>query len=105
MSGENIISNDKKINKINFYKNKKLSNIGETDVNKILVSKKALLQKNLLKYFIGYNDDGIIKALCIKFPQMIGYVKCFDSNKALSFKATDKNLLKSTPKYGEKSAV
>ena len=36
---------------------------------------------------------------------MIGYVKCFDSNKALSFKATDKNLLKSTPKYGEKSAV
>ena len=45
MSGENIISNDKKINKITFYKNKKLSNIDETDVNKILVSKKALLQK------------------------------------------------------------
>ena len=25
---------------------------------------------------------------------MIGYVKCFDSNKTMSFKVTDKNLLK-----------
>ena len=36
---------------------------------------------------------------------MIGYVKCFDSNKAMSFKATDKKLLKGTPKYGKESAV
>ena len=37
MSGKNIIFNDKKINKSNFYKNKKLSKIDEIDVDKILV--------------------------------------------------------------------
>ena len=36
---------------------------------------------------------------------MIGYVKSFDSNKTMSFKVTDKKLLKSTPKCGKKSAV
>ena len=36
---------------------------------------------------------------------MIGYVKGFDSNKTMSFKVTDKNLLKSILKYGEKSAI
>ena len=69
----------KKINKSNFYKNKKLFNIHDLDVNKILVSKKESYgTKNSLKYFIGYNDDDVIRPLCIKLPQMIGYVKHFD---------------------------
>ena len=42
-----------------------------------------MIQKNSFKYFIGYNDDNIIKPLCIKLPQMIGYVKNFDSNKTM----------------------
>ena len=34
---------------------------------------------------------------------MIGYVKCFDSNKTMSFKVNDNKLLKkSTTKYGKK---
>ena len=40
MNGNNIIFNNKKINKINFFKCRKLSKIDDTDVNKILVSKK-----------------------------------------------------------------
>ena len=28
----------------------------------------------------------------IKLPQMIGYIKCFDSNKTMSFKVIDKKL-------------
>ena len=40
ISGKNIIFNDEKINKSNFYKNKKLSKIDHIDGNKILVSKK-----------------------------------------------------------------
>ena len=40
MSGKNIIFNDEKINKSNFYQNKKLSEIDGIDVNIILVSKK-----------------------------------------------------------------
>ena len=54
---------------------------------------------------MGYNDDGIIRPLRIKLPQMIGSVKYFDSNKTISFKATDKKLLKSILKYGKDSAV
>ena len=40
MTGKNIIFNDKKTNKSRFYKNKKLFNIDDIDVNKILVSKR-----------------------------------------------------------------
>ena len=40
MSGKNIIFDDRKINKSNFYKNKKLYLIDDIDTNKILVSKK-----------------------------------------------------------------
>ena len=40
MNGKRIIFEDKKINKSTLYKNKKLFNIRDLDVNKILVSKK-----------------------------------------------------------------
>ena len=40
MNEKSINFDDKKINKSNFYKNKKLFNIHDLDVNKILVSKK-----------------------------------------------------------------
>ena len=40
MNGKNIIFNNEKINKSNFYENKKLFNIDDNDVNKILSSKK-----------------------------------------------------------------
>ena len=40
MSGKSINFDDKKINKSNFYKNKKLFNLHDIDVNKIFVSKK-----------------------------------------------------------------
>ena len=36
---------------------------------------------------------------------MIGYAKYFESNKTMSFKVTDKKLLKNTPKYGIKLRV
>ena len=39
MTGNSIHFEDKKINKSVFYKNKKLFNIHDIDVNKILVSK------------------------------------------------------------------
>ena len=62
MSGKSISFEDKKINKNNFYKNKKLFNIHDLDVNKILVSKKESYgTKNSLKYFIGNNDDNAIR--------------------------------------------
>ena len=41
MSGKSINFDDKKINKSNFYKIKKLFKIDDIDVNKILVFKKG----------------------------------------------------------------
>ena len=48
MSGKNIISNDKKINKSNFYKNKTLFSIYDIDVDKLLISKKECYGKKKL---------------------------------------------------------
>ena len=50
--------------------------------------------KNSFKYFIGYNDNDVIRPLCIKLPQMIGYVRKFEGNSIMSFKISDKQLLK-----------
>ena len=41
--------------------------------------------------------------MCIKLPQMIGYAKCFDNNKIMSFKTTDNNLLEIYYRNMEKS--
>ena len=57
MSGRNINFGDKKTRKNTFYKNKKINNIEDTDVNSTLSSKKEPYgKKNSFKYFIGYND-------------------------------------------------
>ena len=67
MSGKSINFENKKINKKIFYKNKKLFKIEDIDIDKILVSKKESYgKKNSLKYFIGYDDDDLIRLLCIK---------------------------------------
>ena len=103
MSGKSINFDDKKFNKSNFYKNKRVFSLHDVVVNKILVSKKESDgTKNSPKYFIGYNDDDIIRPLCIKLPQMIGYVKHFDSTKLISFKVGDNKLLKKYSKIWEK---
>ena len=58
MSTRSINYDDKKIESSDFYKNKnkKIFNIDDIDVNKILVSKKRPYGKNnSLIYFIKYN--------------------------------------------------
>ena len=72
MSRKNIIFDDKKINKSNFYKNQKLFSIYDIEVDKILILRKESYgRKSSFKYFLGYNDDDIIRPLYIKLPQMI----------------------------------
>ena len=99
MSVKNINFESKKIRKSDFYKNKKIEKIDDIDVNKILVSKKESYgTKNLFKYFIGCNDNDVIRALCIRLPQMMGYAKKFDENATMSFKVNNKQLLKNYDK-------
>ena len=106
MVQKTINFDDKKVNKLAFYKNKNLYDGYDIDTEKILVSKKESYgKKGSLKYFVGYNDeDGTIRPLCVKFPQMIGYIKNFDGNKTMSFKVNDKNLLIKYNKISEKIA-
>ena len=103
MSRKNINFNDKKIRKSNFYENKKKIQIDDIDANNILVSEKESYgNKNSFKYFIGYNDNDIIRQLCIEIPQMTGYFKKFNKNLTLSFRVTDKQLLKNNNRVWEK---
>ena len=104
MSGKNVNFDDKKNKKNDFYKNKKVTNIEEIDVNKTLVSKKeAYGKKNSFKYFIRYNDNDVIRPLCVRLPQMTGYARKFDENATMSFKAKNKQLLKNYNKIWEKA--
>ena len=98
MGRKNIIIDDKKVKKSDFYKNKKVCKTDDIDVDKILLPKKEPCGTNKsIKYFIGYNDDDdddAIRPICLKLPQMIGYAKYFESNKTMSVKVIDNNLLK-----------
>ena len=99
MSRKNIIFDDKKIEKSNFYQNKKLFKVDKIHADKILISKKEPFGTNKsFEYFIGYSDDGEIKPLYIKFPQIIGYAKHFE----MSLKVIDNRLLKKCTKIQTK---
>ena len=81
MSGKNINFDDKKIKRSEFYKNKKVTRIDDIDVNKILVSKKEPYgTENSFKYFVGYNDNDVIRPLRVRLPQITGYARRFDEN-------------------------
>ena len=75
MSGKSINFDDKKIKRSGFYKNKKVYQIDNIDVNKILVSKKEPYgTKNSFKYFIGYNDNDVIRTLYVGLPQILNWL-------------------------------
>ena len=103
MSVKSINFDDKKIKILKFTKAKIVTKINNIDVNKILVSKEETYgTNNSFKYFIGYNDNDVIRPLCIRLPQMTGYARKFDENATMSFRANNKQLLKNYNKIWEK---
>ena len=66
-----------------------------------------MVKKSLFQYFIEYDDNDDIRPLCIRVPQMIGYVKYFENNnKTMSFKVIDKKMLKKLTKiWGKISSL
>ena len=73
MNGKSLNFDNKNIKKINFFnKSNKIFNIDDIDANKMLVSKKEQYGKhNSFKYFIGYNDNNVIRPLYL-FSQTTG---------------------------------
>ena len=47
-----------------------------------------------LMTFIEYNDNDVIRPLCIKLPQMTSYVRKFEVNTTMSFKINNKQFFK-----------
>ena len=94
MSEKTINFGDKKINKKDFYNNKKQFNIEDTDINKILISKPESYDKsNMRKYITGYNDD-TISSLQLFLPKMTGYLNIFkDGARKMSFLSDNNEFL------------
>ena len=61
-----------------------------------------MVQK-FIQILIGYNDNDVVRPLCIKLPQMTGYVRKFEGNTTMPFKISDKHLLKKKQSNVEKS--
>ena len=87
-------------------------NIDDIYVNKTVVSKKEQYGKyKSFKYFIGYNDNDVIRPLYLELSQMTGCIHKFDENKnknkktniiTMSLKVKDKKLLKNYNKIWKK---
>ena len=94
MSENTLKFNNVRVNKKDFHKSKQASDLGLVNVNEIVVSDKLRHTEGSFKYFIGYQEDEIVKPLCIILPQMSGYIKHFENGgKNMSFTIKDNSVL------------
>ena len=79
-----------RVNKKEFHKSKQPFDSMSVNVDQIVVSDKFKHSDEGFKYFIGYQEDEIVKPLCIILPQMSGYIKYFENGgKNMSFLIKD----------------
>ena len=106
MNGKIINFDNKNIKKSDFYnKNKKIFNKDNIDVNKTLVSKKEQCGEfNSFKYFIGYNDNNVIRPLYLELSQVTGYINKFEKRKmTMSLMVKNKQRLENYNRIWEKN--
>ena len=90
MSEKTLKFNDIRFNKKEFHKSKQPVEIMSVNIDQIVVSDKFKHSDKGFKYFIGYQEGGIAKPLCIILPQMNGYIKYFENGgKNISFLIKD----------------
>ena len=62
-----------------------------------------LIKYQSFKYFIGYNDNDVIRRLYLELSQMTGYINRFDENKIkMSLMIKERQLLKNYNKIWKK---
>ena len=94
MSEKTLKFNNIKFNKKEFHKSKQVIDLNLINVDQIVVSDRFRHNDEGFKYFIGYQEDGIVKPLGIILPQMNGYIKYFENGgKNMSFMIKDNNVL------------
>ena len=79
MGGKTLKFNNIKVNEKEFHKSKQAIELDLVVTGTIVVSDKFKHSEEGFKYFIGYQEDEIVKPLCITLPQMNGYIKYFDN--------------------------
>ena len=83
-----------KIDNKEFHKSKQPTDLNLVDINKTVISDKFKHTDDGFKYFIGYQEDNVIRSLCIVLPQMSGYLKYFQNGgKNISFMIKDDSVL------------
>ena len=86
MSKKKLKLSNIKINKKEFHKSKQATDLDSVDTDKTVVPDRFKHSEEGFKYFIGYQEDEIVKPLCIILPQMNGYIKYFENGgKNMSF--------------------
>ena len=99
MSEKTLKFNNIRVNKKEFHKSKQPIDLMSVNTEHIVTSDKFKHSDEGFKYFIGYQEDEIVKPLCIILPQMSGYIKYFkNGGKNKSFFVRDDNVL---DKYNE----
>ena len=94
MSEKTLKFNNIRLNKKEFHKSKQPIDLKSVNVNQIVVRDKFKHSDDGIKYFTGYQEDEIVKPLCIIFPEMSGYIKYFENGgKSMSFMVKDDNVL------------
>ena len=87
--------NNIRLNKKEFHKSKEPFDLMSIIVDQIVVSEKFKHNNDSFKYFIGYQEGGIVKPLCIILHQMSGYIKYFENEgKNMSFLIKDDKVWK-----------
>ena len=81
MSEKTLKFNNTKINKKEFHKSKQVIDLDSIITDKIVLSDKFRQSEEGFKYFIGYQEDEIVKPICIMLPQMNGYIKYFENGR------------------------
>ena len=79
MSVKALKFNNIRLNKKEFHKSKEPIELMSKIVDQIVASDKFKHNNEGFKYFIGYQEGGIVKRLCIILPQMTGYIKYFEN--------------------------
>ena len=79
MGEKTLTFNNIKFNKKEFHKSKQAIELDLVHTGKIVVSDRFKHSEEGFKYFIDYQEDEIVRPLCIILSQMNVYIKFFEN--------------------------
>ena len=99
MSEKTLKFNNIRVNKKEFNKSKQPIDFMSVNTEHIVTSGEFKHSDKGFKYFTGYQEDKIVKPVCIILPQISGYIKYFENGrKNMSLMVKDDSVLN---KYNE----